>query len=174
MKKKILIAMATMTALFIFAQLVSANPLLRWSEVLGLSPKQEQKIKDILFQSKKEMIMLKAKLQLAKLELQQLLDQYKPDPDKVIKALEKVAQAKLELRKKQMLMMLKIRSVLTPEQFKKYKQVRRKRWQQRRKWMRKRWMQRRWMREKWMQNNWMNRGQETQNKESTTSPNNSQ
>ncbi len=123
--------------------------LLFWKKALNLTEQQENTIRNIFYQSSKELIMLRARLQIANLELKKLLEQHRPDPKAVMKALENVSAAQLAVRKNRVLMMLKIQSVLTPQQFKKFREIRAMR-KQRRRW--KRWMRKnrqgRWMRKR--------------------------
>jgi Spy/CpxP family protein refolding chaperone len=142
---------ALIASLFVPMQ-ASANRMRRMARQLNLTAAQQQSIKTIVYQSRRSMITLKAQLQLARLDLSQLLDQHKPDQKAVVTALDKVGALELQMKKKRILMMLKIKALLTPQQATKWRQIQTRRRARRRR-MRRRWRKmrrRRWQRRRRM------------------------
>ena len=96
---------------------------------LGVEASVIKEIKRISIANRKAQVPLKSAAELAKIELHELLDADEVNEDEVMKAIEKVAAAKTKVRKNQVRTMLKIRSLLTPEQrigFKQFHEKRRK------------------------------------------------
>lgn len=134
----------------------SANWMMKMANRLNLTAAQQSSIKNIVYKQRRSQITLKANLQLARLDLRQLLDQHKPDETKVIAAVDKAGSYELQLKKSRILMMVRIKSVLTAKQAKQWSEFQRQRRARRRKWRkrrRRRWMKRRrrMMRRKQMQ-----------------------
>jgi Spy/CpxP family protein refolding chaperone len=92
------------------------------ADELGLPDATRKKIKDMLYEAQKQSITLHADLEQAKLELQHMMDQDKPDTEAVLKQFDKVAQAKTALAKVGMRTMLEAQKLLTPEQRKKVRE----------------------------------------------------
>lgn len=136
---------------FFLCSVASAGMVERWSRVLNLSTAQQTQIKKIVYQSRRKQITLKANLQLARLDMHQLLSQHKPDEAKVVAAVEKTAGFELAMKKSRILMWVRVKAVLTAKQAAKLarlnarKRARRKRarrafrrWRQKRRWRRRR------------------------------------
>lgn len=103
---------------------------------LGVEASVVKQIKGIAMKSRKAQIPLKSAAELAKIELHELLDADNVDEGAVLKAIDKVALAKASVRKQQVKTMLKIRSLLTPEQqaaFKERQEMKRAKREKRRK-----------------------------------------
>ncbi len=145
---------------FVMPQPSQANRLRQMKRMLKLSDAQVSKIRNIMYTSRRSQIQRKAQLQLARLDLHQLVSKHRPDLKAVSTALDKVGKIELELKKSRVMMMLKMKAVLTRqqaeqlEQFNSRRKARRRRMRQRfRRWMRgRRWRNRR-------NRNWSNRGQ---------------
>jgi Spy/CpxP family protein refolding chaperone len=101
-----------------------------------------QQIRNIRFQTKRQHIQLKARIQLARLELRQLLNQQKPDATLVSQAIDKAGKLHLQLKKQRILARLKMQAVLTTKQFEVWKQIRARRHARRRRWKKMRRMRR--------------------------------
>ncbi len=83
---------------------------------LGLSEEQKTKLKDIAFNTKQEMIDLKAALQKEKLQLKKLLSAEEPSPREIKRQLEAIAQAEVNIKYKRITSMIEAKNVLTEEQ----------------------------------------------------------
>lgn len=123
----------------------------RLAEMLNLTPQQRESIRKIRYESQREMIRARAELQLARLDLRQLTEQHRPDMKKVSAAIDKVGGLEMKLKKSRIMMMLKMKAVLTPEQAAKAAELRRQRrarWGGRRGMWKRRMMWRRRMMER--------------------------
>jgi len=102
-----------------------AGPHGRWwknpemAQKLGLTPEQQAKIDDVFQQSRLKLIDLNASLQKEEVILEPLVGADQPDESKILPQIDRVAQARAELEKANARMLLGIRRVLTPEQWKK-------------------------------------------------------
>jgi Spy/CpxP family protein refolding chaperone len=86
---------------------------------LGLSPEQQTKL-DVVYQhSRLRLIDLSANLQKDEATLEPMLEVDRPDESKVLAQIDRVAQDRAELEKANARMLLGLRNVLTPEQWKK-------------------------------------------------------
>ena len=94
---------------------------------LGVEVSVIKEIKRISIANRKAQVPLKSAMELAKIELHELLDANEVNEADVMKAIDKVAAAKTKVRKNQVRTMLKIRALLTPEQRIAFKQFREKR-----------------------------------------------
>lgn len=126
-----------LSVLFFLPTQASAGWLGRIGRKLNLSDGQLSQIRTIVYQSRRSQIALKAQLQLSRLDLRQLLEQHKPNEAKVIAAIDKAGANELALKKSRILMMVRIKAILTPQQAAKWNQIRNRRQMRRRK-MRKR------------------------------------
>ncbi|GEM_PF-4238229 len=124
----------------------------RLAEMLNLSPQQRDVINKLRYDNQRAVIRLRAELQLARLDLRQLTEQHRPDLKQVEALIDKVGRLEIQLKKSRILMMLKMKAVLTPEQAAKVAELRKQRragwgnrgqgWRRRMMW-RQRMMQRR-------------------------------
>ena len=92
--------------------------LLRVADKLNLTEAQQTKIKTLVYNMQRDNIRAKAALQLARLDLKQLLDQHRPDLKKVKAAAEKVGKLEVQRKTSRILMFVKIKAVLTAQQAK--------------------------------------------------------
>lgn len=83
---------------------------------LGLDDATLDRIKDRVYQAEKKGIDLRAKLELAKLELRRTLDADAPPKDEAMKRIAEVGRLETELRQHQIGLMLDVKAMLTPEQ----------------------------------------------------------
>ena len=88
---------------------------------LQLSADQQRKMDDVFQQSRLKMIDLKASLEKEELITEPLVAAELPDEAKILAQIDKVAQARAELEKANVRMLLGIRRVLTPDQWSKLK-----------------------------------------------------
>ena len=88
-------------------------------EKLGVTADQQKKMDDIFQQHRLQLIDLTATVEREEVTLQPLMAADQPDEPKIIAQIDKVAQARAELEKANARMLLGIRRILTPEQWKK-------------------------------------------------------
>jgi Spy/CpxP family protein refolding chaperone len=93
-------------------------------EKLGVTADQKKKMEDIFQQHRLKLIDLHANLQKAEAILEPLVSADQPDEAKIVAQIDRVAQARAELEKANARMLLGIRQVLTPEQWKKLQEER--------------------------------------------------
>ena len=86
---------------------------------LGLSADQQRKMDDIFQQNRLKLIDLNASLQKEEAVMDPLMQADQPDEGKILSQIDRVAQARAELEKANARMLLGIRRVLTPDQWKK-------------------------------------------------------
>ena len=86
---------------------------------LNLSPDQQRKMDEIFQQSRLKLIDVNAALQKEEATLEPLVQVDQPDDSKVLPQLDRVAQARSELEKVDGRVLLALRHVLTPEQWRK-------------------------------------------------------
>jgi len=96
----------------------------RASGQLGLDDATLSRIKDRVYESEKIGIDLKAKLELAKLELRRVLDEDNPPRDTAMKRIAAVGDLETRLRQHQIGLMIDVRAMLTAEQRTMLKQMR--------------------------------------------------
>lgn len=99
----------------------------RLAHELSLTDAQKEQMQRIRLEQQRQVIKLRAELQLARLDLGQLLREARPDQAKVIAQVEKLGKIEIELKKVNILSMVKMKSVLTPEQAKKFQELRERR-----------------------------------------------
>lgn len=90
------------------------------AQKIGLSADQQKKMDDIFQQSRLRLIDLNAALQKEETIMEPLMSADTPDESKVLAQIDRVAQARAELEKANARMLLGIRRVLTPDQWKKF------------------------------------------------------
>lgn len=91
------------------------------AQKLNLTDQQIQKMEDIYQAHRLRLIDQVAAVQKAEVTLQPMLEADRPDETQVIAQIDKVATARAELEKSNARMLLGIRQVLTPEQWKQLK-----------------------------------------------------
>jgi Spy/CpxP family protein refolding chaperone len=82
---------------------------------VGITEEESAKIKDSLYEARKQAIQLKAEHQVAELELRKLLDADEPNREAVNQAVEKVGNLQTQLRKVSVNERLAVREILGPE-----------------------------------------------------------
>jgi len=91
---------------------------------IGIKDAVLNKIKKLAFETRKKMISLRAKLELARLELHQSLDNRNTAESTIIAKVEKLGALKAALMKNRILMLFRIKKLLTPAQEKKLNALR--------------------------------------------------
>jgi Spy/CpxP family protein refolding chaperone len=86
---------------------------------LGLSSDQQKKMDDIFQQHRLKLIDRNASLQREETIMEPLVEAEQPDETKIVAQIDRVAHARAELEKANARMLLGIRRVLNPEQWKK-------------------------------------------------------
>jgi len=98
------------------------NPQL--AQQIGLTADQQKKMDDIMQQHRLKLIDLNAALQKQEAIMQPLMEADQPDEGKILAQIDAIAQARAELEKGNARMLLGIRQVLTPDQWKKLRALR--------------------------------------------------
>ncbi len=88
------------------------------AQKLGLTADQQKKMDELFQESRLKLIDLSAALQKQEAILEPLLAADRPDEAKILSQIDRVAQARAELEKANARMLLGIRNVLTPDQWK--------------------------------------------------------
>ncbi|MCX7765579.1 MAG: periplasmic heavy metal sensor [Candidatus Sumerlaeia bacterium] len=90
---------------------------------LNLTEEQTAQIKEKMINIQKKRIEVGAKIRTAELELRQILEKAEPDKESALKKVEELGQLRTELQKAQILHWIELRGVLTPEQLKKWEEI---------------------------------------------------
>jgi len=98
------------------------NP--QMAEKLAVTGEQKKKMEDIFLEHRLKLIDLNASLQKAEAIMEPLMSADRPDEAKVLAQIDRVAQARAELEKQNARMLLAIRQVLTPDQWRKLQEER--------------------------------------------------
>lgn len=101
------------------------------AQQIGLTDDQKKKMDDIFQQHKLQLIDLKAAVEKQEAIMEPLVQADQPDEAKILSQIDAIAQARAELEKANARMLLGIRTVLTPDQWKKVRAVVHERMQQR-------------------------------------------
>jgi Spy/CpxP family protein refolding chaperone len=99
---------------------------------LGLNAGQIQKIEELTYRADREKLDIHHELQKARLDLQHLMSTDQPNEAKVFSQLEKISKLELKMKKNRVGLMLKIRKLLTREQWEKMEAFQHHRKQRRR------------------------------------------
>lgn len=151
-----MLVMTTWIAMPTVVQAQGGQRIERMAKFLNLSPQQVTQIKSIMYESRRQQITTQAQLQLARLDLSQLVNQHRPDLKAVSAALDKVGQIELTLKKSRVMMMLRMKALLSKEQADKLQEFNARRAQRRQRW---RQGYQRWMRnQQWRQRRWRQQG----------------
>jgi Spy/CpxP family protein refolding chaperone len=88
-------------------------------EKLGVTADQQKKMDDIFQQHRLKLIALTASVETEEVTLEPMMAADQPDEARIVAQIDKVAQARAELEKANARMLLGIRRILTPDQWKK-------------------------------------------------------
>ena len=88
-------------------------------EKLGVTADQQKKMDDIFQQHRLKLIDVTAAVEREEVTLEPMMEADQPDEARIVAQIDKVAQARAELEKANARMLLGIRRVLTPDQWKK-------------------------------------------------------
>jgi len=122
MKKAIILLVALMLSLGTAVALAGpghAPPALKrkFMKKLGLDGKQIKQIDDLTYRADREKLDIRHEIEKNHLDLQQLMSADKPNEAAIFSKLEKISALELKLKKNRIGLMLKIRAILTPEQW---------------------------------------------------------
>lgn len=92
------------------------NP--EWAQKLGLTPDQQKKMEAIFEQSRPSLMDLSSTVRKEETAMGPLLAADQPDEGTILAQIDRVAQARAELEKANARMLLGLRRVLTPDQWK--------------------------------------------------------
>ena len=101
------------------------------AQQIGITDDQKKKMDDIFQQHKLQLIDLKAAVEKQEAIMEPLIQADQPDEAKILSQIDAIAQARAELEKANARMLLSIRTMLTPDQWKKLRAVVHQRMQER-------------------------------------------
>ncbi len=104
------------------------------AQQVGITDDQKKKMDDIFQQNKLKLIDLKAALEKQEAIMEPLIEADQPDEAKILSQIDAIAQARAELEKANARMLLGIRTMLTPDQWKKLRTMAQTRMENRGKW----------------------------------------
>ena len=93
------------------------------ADELGLTAEQQAKIKTIHLEAKKEEIRLKADMELAELDLKQLMMADTPNQDQIMKAVDNLGLLRTKMAKAKIKTKFAVQQILTKEQLAKWKEM---------------------------------------------------
>lgn len=93
---------------------------------LKLTDKQENELKEIRLSMEKERIRQQAEMSIKRLELEALMEEGKPNLEKIYQKVEEIGKIQTEILKGKIGSILKIKSILTKEQQEKIKKLRKR------------------------------------------------
>ena len=101
------------------------NPgmLMRLADKLELSEGQRNEIKDMLTNNRKSMIRSKADIEVAKVDLQRLMDEREPDLGAIKNKINDIASLEAEAKFSQIKFQVEVKNVLTKEQHERLKEL---------------------------------------------------
>ncbi|MBN2494019.1 MAG: periplasmic heavy metal sensor [Deltaproteobacteria bacterium] len=94
---------------------------------VGLSEQQIGKIQALQYEADRARIDIRHELQKARLELQRLMEQDKPNKKEIFTQIERIGAIELQLKKNRLGLMLDIRALVSPEQWDKLELLREER-----------------------------------------------
>ena len=104
------------------------------AQQVGITDDQKKKMDDIFQQNRLKLIDLKASLEKQETIMRPLIEADQPDEAKILSQIDAIAQARAELEKANARMLLGIRTVLTPDQWKKFRALAQTRMEGKGKW----------------------------------------
>ena len=124
MRKTITLLVALMLSLGTTVALAGpghAPPALKrkFMKKLGLDSKQIKKIDDLTYRADREKLDIRHEIEKNRLDLEQLMSADKPNEAAIFSRLEKISALELKLKKNRVGLMLKVKAILTPEQWEK-------------------------------------------------------
>lgn len=124
MRKTITLLVAMMLSLGTAVALAGpghAPPALKrkFMKKLGLDSKQIKKIDDLTYRADREKLDIRHEIEKNRLDLEQLMSADKPNEAAIFSKLEKISALELKLKKNRVGLMLKVKAILTPEQWEK-------------------------------------------------------
>jgi Spy/CpxP family protein refolding chaperone len=124
MPKKLLLTAITFTFALTAAAGAQPGKMMMHADKLGLSEEQAGQIEKLAFQHQKEMIRLRADLQLARLELREIMVQNKLDEKAALSKQERISGIKAGIGRARLEHKIATRKVLNEEQLAKWNQMR--------------------------------------------------
>ena len=128
MKRKLIVIAAIATALvLLFALAYAQTPgqqRMKVTDKLNLTDEQINSLKDIQYNFQKAVIGLRADLQSSRLELRHLMMQENANQKEIANLVDKIGETQKKLLKQRVDRNLAMKSILTPEQFQKFMQMR--------------------------------------------------
>ena len=100
-----------------------APVIMKVADKIGLNDTQLEKIKELTYNTKETLITIKADLAKAQLKLHKILDNNKSTESQIANAVDEVSKHKNIIHKKKVIMMFKIKNILTKEQLTKLREA---------------------------------------------------
>lgn len=127
MKKNLIFVVAILGALLLFFSMVYAKAPrhqgMKMAEGLNLTDEQTNSIKDIQYNFQKAVIGMRADLKTSRLELRHQMAQDKPDQQQISMLVDKIGETQKQLLQKNIDRKLAVKAILSPEQLKKFLQM---------------------------------------------------
>jgi Spy/CpxP family protein refolding chaperone len=128
MKKKLILIVTIASALVLLFTLAYAQAprqqRMKTMDKLDLTDEQSNSLKDIQYNFQKTVIGLRADMQSSRLELRHLMMQDKSDQKAIANLVDKIGETQKKLLKQQVDRKLAMKAILTPDQLKKFMQMR--------------------------------------------------
>jgi Spy/CpxP family protein refolding chaperone len=128
MKKKLILIVTIAIALVLLFVLAYAQAprqqQMKTMDKLNLTDEQINSFRDIQYNFQKTVIGLRADMQSSRLELRHLMMQDKPDQNAIANLVDKIGETQKKLLKQQVDRKLAMKAILTPDQLKKFMQMR--------------------------------------------------
>ncbi len=117
----------TVLGIFLLPVLAFANPppmaAKKIMRDIGLSEQQIEKVQELRFKADREQVDIRADLDKAHIDIQQLLSVDKPNQAAVFAQIEKIGGLEIRLKKNRIGLMIEVRKLMTPEQWEKIETI---------------------------------------------------
>ena len=117
----------TVLGIFLLPVLAFANPPpmapKKIMREIGLTEQQIDKVQELRFKADREQIDIRADLDKAHIDIQQLLSVDKPNQAAVFAQIEKIGGLEIRLKKNRIGLMIEVRKLMTPEQWEKIETI---------------------------------------------------
>jgi len=101
----------------------------RFKQKLNLSDQQAEQLKELNFNTAKELIQMKADLKTAQLEMKRMIAERNPDKEALFRKLDEISRIQAEMKKVHLEKKLALREILTEEQLDKVREMKQRQFQ---------------------------------------------
>ena len=125
MREKALLLTAGLVSLM--AAVALGNPIkdrVRFKEKLNLSDQQAEQLRELNFNTAKELIQMKADLKTAQLEMKRMMAERNPDKEALFSKLDEISRIQGEIKKVHLEKKLAMREILSEEQLDRIRELR--------------------------------------------------